>query len=130
MGNRGKEGSTYYYRGKGGIKSSRVANGQNSGPDFLLTAMTLLRVTVIGQDLFKIAEEHFELAGLKWVNQLNQGMLGNLKTLTYTFELEEKEVINRRKALMTELAKDDLRLMAMYVHGDWMRIFVMKPLRM
>lgn len=92
--------------------------------------MQPLRVTVIGQDLCKIVEEHFELAGLKWVNQLNHGMLGNLKTLTYTFELDEKEVINRRKALMTELAKDDLRLMAMYVHGDWMRIFVMKPLRM
>lgn len=92
--------------------------------------MELLRVTVIGQDLFRVFEEHCEFVGLNRVNQLNQGMLGNLKTLTYTFELNDEEVIDKRKTLMRQLAKDDLRLMALYVHGDWMRIFVMKPLRM
>ena len=92
--------------------------------------MEMLRVTVIGQDLFKIVDEIFELVGLNTVNQVNTSMLGNLKTLTYLFELEDDEVIKKRKAMMDEMAKDNMRLMPMYVHGDWMRIFVMKPLRM
>lgn len=92
--------------------------------------MEMLRVTVIGQDLFKIVDEIFELVGLNTVNQVNTSMLGNLKTLTYLFELEDDEVIKKRKAMMDEMAKDNMRLMPMYVHGDWMRIFVMKPMRM
>ena len=92
--------------------------------------MEMLRVTVIGQDLFKIVDEIFELVGLNTVNQVNTSMLGNLKTLTYLFELQDDEVIKKRKAMMDEMAKDNMRLMPMYVHGDWMRIFVMKPMRM
>lgn len=92
--------------------------------------MEMLRVTVIGQDLFKIVDEVFELVGLNTVNQVNTSMLGNLKTLTYLFELQDDEVIKKRKAMMDEMAKGNMRLMPMYVHGDWMRIFVMKPMRM
>lgn len=92
--------------------------------------MEMLRVTVIGQDLFKIVDEIFELVGLNTVNQVNTSMLGNLKTLTYLFELQDDEVIKKRKAMMDEMSKDNMRLMPMYVHGDWMRIFVMKPMRM
>lgn len=92
--------------------------------------MELLRVTVVGQELFKIVEEHFEFVGLNHANQINTGMLGNLKTLTYTFELKDDEIIRKRKNLMREIAKDDLRLMGMYVHGDWMRIVVIKPFRL
>lgn len=90
---------------------------------------TALRVTVVGQDLFKIVEEIFSLVGLNTVNQLNNGMLGNLKILTYTFELPEKEVIETRSKLMAKMAEDNMRLMPLYVHGDWMRIFVFKPIR-
>lgn len=90
----------------------------------------ILRVTVVGQDLFKIVAEKFELAGLNPVNQVNTGMLGNLKTLTYTFELPQKDVIEKRAKLMSEMAKDNMRLMPLYVHGDWMRVFVFKPLKM
>lgn len=91
--------------------------------------MDVLRVTIVGQDLFKLVTEIFELVGLNPVNQVNTGMLGNLKILTYAFELQETEVIEKRKVLMNELSRDPIRLMPMYVHGDWMRIFVFKPIR-
>lgn len=91
--------------------------------------MEAFRVTVIGQDLFKDISGFFESAGLKEVNQVNSGMLGNLKTLTYEFYLEENEVISKRKIFMNLIAKESPRLMGLYAHGDWMRVFVMKPLR-
>ena len=91
--------------------------------------MDILRVTVVGQDLFKLVEDIFELIGLNRVNQVNTGMLGNLKILTYMFEIPEQEVIDKRKKLMNKISEDPIRLMAMYVHGDWMRVFVFKPIR-
>ena len=75
--------------------------------------MVILRVTVVGQDLFKIVKEKIEATGLTIVNQINSGMLGNLKMLTYAFELSEDEVIDVRKKLMEEMAKDNMRLMPM-----------------
>ena len=92
--------------------------------------MDKLKVTVIGQDLFKIAEEKFELAGLNMTYQVNNGMLGNLKTLTYEFLLDEDEVIEKRKKVMNLMTEDAMRMLPMYCHGDWMRIFVMKPIKM
>lgn len=91
--------------------------------------MALLRVTVVGQDLFKIVEEKFDTIGLTIVNQVNSGMLGNLKTLTYIFELEDGEIIEKRKQLMVSMSNDNMRLMPMFVNGDWMRIFVFKPMK-
>ena len=91
--------------------------------------MDVLRVTVVGQDLFKLVKEKFELAGINKVNQVNTGMLGNLKTLTYALELSMDELIEARRKLMEEMEKDNTRMMPMYVHGDWMRIFVFKSIR-
>ena len=91
--------------------------------------MEYLRVTAIGQDIFSIVKEKFELAGINKVNQVNTGMLGNLKTLTFQIEVSPEKVIKMRTALMDRMAEDNMRLMPMYVHGDWMRIFVFKPLR-
>jgi len=94
--------------------------------------MDELRVTIVGQDIFKEVVECFDrsgLTGLTVVNEVRNGMLGNLKTLTYAFQIPAQEVIEKRKALMNELAKDSLRLIPMYVHGDWMRIFVLKTFR-
>jgi len=88
-----------------------------------------LKVTIVGQDLFKIVVDVFELVGFNKASQINTGMLGNLKALTYFFELPEKEVIEKRAKLMTELSKDCMRLMPLYVHGDWMRVFVFKPMK-
>lgn len=90
--------------------------------------MDILRVTVIGKDLFKLVEKKMELAGIDTVNTVSTGMLGNLTTHTYEIEMREDEVIKKRGWLMEKMAEDNMRLMPMYVHGDWMRIFVMKPL--
>ena len=91
--------------------------------------MDTLRVTVVGQDLFKLVAEIFEKVGLNPVNQVNTGMLGNLKILTSTFELPEDEIIEKRTNFMEMATNDNLRLMPMYVHGDWMRVFIFKPIR-
>lgn len=91
--------------------------------------MVKLRVTIVGQDIFKLVKEKFELVGLNQVNQVNNGMLGNLKLLTYEFELEDCEIIEKRKKLMNSMIEDNMRLMPMYVDGDWMRVFVFKPIR-
>lgn len=88
----------------------------------------ILRITVIGKDLFKLVERYMELVGINTVNTVNSGMLGNLITLTYEIELSADEVIKKRSMLMEKMAEDSMRLVPMYVHGDWMRIFVMKPL--
>lgn len=91
--------------------------------------MGILNVTVIGQDLFKIVKEKFELAGINIANEVKSGMLGNLKLLTYRIEMEELEIIPKRKKFLELVAEDKMRLMAMYVAGDWMRIFIMRPIR-
>lgn len=91
--------------------------------------MGVLNVTVIGQDLFKIVKEKFELAGINVVNEVKSGMLGNLKLLTYRIEMDELEIIPKRKKFLELVSEDKMRLMAMYVAGDWMRIFIMRPIR-
>jgi len=91
--------------------------------------LDILKVTVIGKDLFDIVENYMELAGINTVNTVNSGMLGNLTTLTMEAPIREEEVIKKRGKLMELMSEDNMRLMPMYVHGDWMRIFVMKPLR-
>ena len=90
--------------------------------------MDKLRITVVGQDIFKIVAEKMLLVRINNAKQVNSGMLGNLKTLTYEIEIPENEVIFKRRELMEKMAEDNMRLMPMYVHGDWMRILVMKPM--
>ena len=91
--------------------------------------MDALKVTVIGKDLCKIVENYMELAGINTVNTVRTGMLGNLTTHTYEVTMREDEVIKKRGIFMEKMAEDSMRLMPMYVHGDWMRIFVMRPIR-
>ena len=91
--------------------------------------MDTLKITVVGKDIFKIVEEKLELVDINKVNQVNNGMLGNLKTLTYFIDIPEEKVIKKRAQLMEKMAEDNLRLMPLYVHGDWMRIFVFEPIK-
>lgn len=90
--------------------------------------MEKFRITAVGQDIAKIVAEKIQLVGINKVNQVSSGMLGNLKTLTYEIDLEEDEVIKVRQRLMGKMAEDSLRLMPMCVHGDWMKVFVFKPM--
>lgn len=91
--------------------------------------MEKLAITVVGQDIFKVVAEKIELVGINKVNQVNSGMLGNLKLLTYFIEIDEEKVIDIRKKLLEEMYLDHYRLMPMFVCGDWMHIFVFKPIR-
>lgn len=91
--------------------------------------MAILHVTVVGKDLFKPVLEKLELISLNPVNEVKTGMLGNLTLLTYAFELPDNELIDKRRQLMDEFMKDTSRFMPMYIHGDWMRLFVFKPIR-
>ncbi len=91
--------------------------------------MDVLRITVVGNDIFRIVEDKFEEVGLTTANEVRTGMLGNLKTLTYEFVMEEEKVIDTRKRFMNAIAEDSKRLMPLYLHGDWMRLFVFKPLK-
>lgn len=89
--------------------------------------MDTVRITIVGKDIFKLVERKCELVGLNNVNQVNNGMLGNLKTLTLSFDIREDKIIPIRRNFMAKCAEDNMRLMATYVHGDWMRIFVFDP---
>lgn len=91
--------------------------------------MEQLKVTIVGQDIAKEVVTIFDDLRLNAINQVKTGMLGNLKTLTYIFELEPEVVIFKRRELMNKLGEYNIRLMPMYVHGDWMRIFVFKTIR-
>ncbi len=89
--------------------------------------MEKIFVTVVGQDLFKLVEEKIGLIRVNNVKEVNRGMLGNLKTLTISFDVEEERVIFTRKQLTEKIAEDNMRLMPMHPYGDWMRIIVTRP---
>ena len=91
--------------------------------------MDELKITIIGKDLFEIVKEKLESVDINKVNQAKNGMLGNLTTLTLFCEIDQSEVIEKRKKFMKEVERDNMRLMGLYVQGDWMRIVIMKPFR-
>lgn len=92
-------------------------------------AMATMKVTVVGQELFDTVEDAIDLVGVNNLNEVNSGMLGNLKTLTYEFGVDEGDVIKKRKRLMDILYEDRKHLVALYEHGDWMSMWVVKPVR-
>lgn len=97
--------------------------------------MEELRITIVGQDIFREVIDVFadvdlnEEVLVNRVKEIRDGMLGNLKTLTYVFLIPSDTVIRVRKAIMVNLTKNSTRLLPMYVHGDWMRMFVFKNFR-
>ena len=91
--------------------------------------MDELKITIIGKDLFEIVKVKLESVGINKVNQAKNGMLDNSTTLTLFCEIDQSEVIEKRKKFMKEVERDNMRLMGLYVQGDWMRIVIMKPFR-
>lgn len=91
--------------------------------------MEVMTVTVVGQELFTPVEQVLKLVGLKPVNQVKRGMLGNLKVLTYSIKIDEKEIIEKRCQLMDKLAENTATMLPLYLHGDWMKLYVVKPIR-
>lgn len=88
--------------------------------------MEEFEVTLVGQDIFREVDRTCKLIGLTKINRISRGMLGNLRTLTYSFGLEEEKVISTRKALMEALQAYGPWLMPMYEHGKWMHVYVFK----
>lgn len=91
--------------------------------------MSTLRVTVIGNDIFKIVAEKLELVGINQINKINTGMLGNLKTLTYEIDLEDLDIIGIRKKLIELMIQDNMRIMPLFMASNWLHLFVMKPFK-
>lgn len=90
--------------------------------------MDRLTITIVGQDLFKIVEQKLISLELTEANEVNHSMLGNLKMLTYSYDLEECEIIRIRTSLLRMIGEDHCRLMAFFQAGNWMRIVVMRPI--
>lgn len=83
-------------------------------------------VTVIGSGVKEIVEPIFNTLTINSVNEISSGMLGNLRTLTYSISIEDDFVISQRKKLMSELSKESTHLVAFYEHGDWMHVYIFK----
>lgn len=86
-------------------------------------------VTIVGTKY----EEDFEwiLSDLriKTVNTVNSGMFGNFSTITYFLDIPEDGRIEMRRKLMNLVRQRIPSAMALYEHGDWNRIYIMKRFR-
>lgn len=87
-------------------------------------------VTLVGGKNDKDFEWILSDAGLKTVNTVNSGMFGNFSTLTYYIHVPEKDdMIVKRRTMMALIEQRLPNCMALYEHGNWNRIFVMKQFR-
>lgn len=87
--------------------------------------MDELIVTVVGTDLFKSVEKIFDELGMHY-DDFCKGSIGNMKTVVYTFVIEQHDVIKTRKNLMKRLDLERNIYTPMYVHGDWMKIYIFR----
>lgn len=87
--------------------------------------MDELFVTVVGTDLIKSVEKIFDELGMHY-DDFKKNSIGNMKTTVYSFMIDEDEIIAKRKRLMNRIMLEPLKYTAMYVHGDWMRLFIFK----
>ena len=87
----------------------------------------VLLITVIGGDALKPTRSvlaRLGINGVNGVNPVNDGRFGNFKTITMSMELPVSEVIDVRKHMMKELAKESTHLLPMYPHGEWMHVYI------
>lgn len=89
--------------------------------------MDELYVTVVGIELIKSIQKIFEELGMKY-DDFKKGSIGNMKSMTFTFVTEQDHVIITRKRLMERIMMEPFKYTAMYVHGDWMRVFIFKKI--
>lgn len=88
--------------------------------------MAELSVTIVGLDLKDLVMSVVRKASLDInpVKSVNKGRLGNFKTLTWIFEIDEYELIQKRRAFMDFLAEEKTFLTPMYEHGDWCSVYI------
>ena len=87
--------------------------------------MARLEVTIVGLDLIDLIFSRLKEAGIEvnGVNPVNEGRLGNFKTLTYAFDIPDDDIIYKRRAFMNGLAEENM-LLPMYEHGDWCSVYI------
>ena len=90
--------------------------------------MAELRITIVGNDILDQVCEAVKLAGIRAnpINRINDGKLGNFTTLMMTADISEEELIAKRRTFMDAIVKNGSSLMALYEHGDWMRVYIFK----
>lgn len=91
--------------------------------------MRAVVVTIVGKGYDEEFEWILTELAVKTVNTVNSGMLGNFATLTYYLEIPENDIIVKRRELMNKIRERLPQAMALYMHGDWNRIFIMKRFR-
>lgn len=87
--------------------------------------MAVLTVQIIGLDLACVVLAKAKKAGINInpINQVNEGRLGNFRTLTYQFDISDDDIIYKRRAFMNGLAEED-GLLPLYEHGDWCSVYI------
>ena len=87
--------------------------------------MANLTITIVGLDLVDLIFSKLKKAGVDVnpVNPVNEGRLGNFKTLTYSFDIPDDDIIYKRREFMNGIADEDA-LLPMYEHGDWCSIYI------
>lgn len=88
--------------------------------------MQKLSVTIVGLDLVDIVLSLAKSTGLTAnpVNQVNKGRLGNFKTLTYIFDIDDDQLIAKRREFMNMLEEEKRFLVPLYEHGDWKNVYI------
>ena len=88
----------------------------------------VLKITIVGKSTLWLVLDKLQYTSIPIsnVNHINDGILGNLTTLTYAVMLDESSVIEKRREIINALMEEREYLMPMYVCGDWMHIWVFK----
>lgn len=87
--------------------------------------MAKLVLTIVGLDLKDIVFGKLRKAGIdiNRVNPVNEGRLGNFRTLTYETDIPDDDLIYKRREFMGGVAEED-GLLALYEHGDWLNVYI------
>lgn len=87
--------------------------------------MANLTITIVGLDLVDLIFSKLKKAGIdvNRINPINEGRLGNFRTLTYSFDIPDDDIIYKRRTFMNSLAEEDA-LLPMYEHGDWCCVYI------
>ena len=85
-----------------------------------------LVLTIVGGDLVDIVFSKLRKASIdvNTVNLVNEGKLGNFRTLTYETDISDDDLIYKRRTFMDGVTSED-GLMALYEHGDWMNVYIL-----
>lgn len=86
---------------------------------------TEFSVTVIGEELFGLVEELFDIIDIsKDISKVELGSFYDIEAMIYTFDIEYKDVIPTRNLLLSIITDEERDIMAMFSSGNWMNVIV------